>query len=236
MTDSTITQLRTVAGRTTNVDDHIVIHLAADELAQWGRSFELYWKAAQRGTALWRAVNPGNDLVLPDTGEMVAWLIGEVDRLHTRLEANFAWQVIDGVKTKIAVEPGSIPDGIDCRDETIRQQDARIKELTERLRRPAPAADEGAVQRVIEAGEIAGYLFTRRQAEGIANAALAAADGADGVEGLREALRSAVTLMDCLLPSIDGFRPHEGLGLILDKGKRALAAADAGARDGDQHG
>ena len=52
----------------------------------------------------------------------------------TRLEANFAWQIIDGVKTKITVEPGSIPDGIECRDETIRQQDTRIKELSLRKR------------------------------------------------------------------------------------------------------
>lgn len=61
--------------------------------------------------------------------EKMPALLGEVDALRTRLEMDFAWQIIDGVKTKVKVEPGSIPDGIDCRNETIKLQDGHIKEL-----------------------------------------------------------------------------------------------------------
>jgi hypothetical protein len=69
--------------------------------------------------------------------EVLPTLLTEIERLTyqnelllDRLEANFAWQFIDGVKTKVKVEPGSIPDGIDCRDETIKLQDAHIERLT----------------------------------------------------------------------------------------------------------
>lgn len=52
----------------------------------------------------------------------------ENERLHTRLEDNFCWQSVNGKWVKIAVEPGSMPDGIECRDETIRQLQCRLKE------------------------------------------------------------------------------------------------------------
>ncbi len=53
----------------------------------------------------------------------------EIKRLHTRLEDNFAFDK-DG--NKISVEPGSIPDGIACRDETIRGLETQIERLTSR--------------------------------------------------------------------------------------------------------
>jgi hypothetical protein len=57
-----------------------------------------------------------------------------VTELETRLETNAVWQMIDGKMTRVAVEPGSIPDGIECRDETIKLQDKHIAELRERVR------------------------------------------------------------------------------------------------------
>ena len=56
-------------------------------------------------------------------------LMDENDRLHCRLEDNCVWRTISGKWIKQAVEPGSIPDGIECRDETIRLLQDRIKEL-----------------------------------------------------------------------------------------------------------
>lgn len=50
----------------------------------------------------------------------------ENERLHERLEDNFAF---NSNGERVAFEPGTIPDGIECRDETIRQQDERIKRL-----------------------------------------------------------------------------------------------------------
>lgn len=54
---------------------------------------------------------------------------GEIDGLNTRLENNFAFRTVDDVMTRIVVVPGTIPDGIECRDETIRLQDKYVKEL-----------------------------------------------------------------------------------------------------------
>ncbi|MCC2649862.1 MAG: hypothetical protein K0R61_47 [Microvirga sp.] len=54
---------------------------------------------------------------------------GEISRLQERLEMTHVWQMIDGKMARVEVEPGSIPDGIECRDETIRLQDKEIKRL-----------------------------------------------------------------------------------------------------------
>jgi len=43
---------------------------------------------------------------------------------YTRLEANF---YIDGNGNRVACEVGSIPDGIACRDETIKQLDSALE-------------------------------------------------------------------------------------------------------------
>lgn len=50
----------------------------------------------------------------------------EVERLSERLENNRMFNA-DG--ERVEVEPGTIPDGIECRDETIRQQDRQIAQL-----------------------------------------------------------------------------------------------------------
>jgi hypothetical protein len=50
-----------------------------------------------------------------------------VGQLQERLEMNHAWQMVDGEMVRVEVEPGSIPDGIECRDETIRLQDRAIE-------------------------------------------------------------------------------------------------------------
>lgn len=59
----------------------------------------------------------------------LAQAMGEIDRLRERLEMTHAWQTVDGKMVRVAVEPGSIPDGIECRDETIRLQDREIARL-----------------------------------------------------------------------------------------------------------
>ena len=53
------------------------------EQAEHEASFNLNWEAEMRGVALWREGNPGHDLVMPDKGEMVAWLLDEMRSLET---------------------------------------------------------------------------------------------------------------------------------------------------------
>lgn len=59
-----------------------------------------------------------------------ALLREEIARLHERLEDN---HVFDGDGSRIEVEPGSIPDGIEARDTTIKIQDENIDRLRARL-------------------------------------------------------------------------------------------------------
>ncbi len=54
----------------------------------------------------------------------------EVVALQDRLEMRHVWQIgPDGQKVRVEVEPGSIPDGIACRDETIRLLDQKCAAL-----------------------------------------------------------------------------------------------------------
>lgn len=63
----------------------------------------------------------------------------EIARLRERLEVTFAYDLSG---KRIEVLAGSIPDGIACRDETIKMQDAEIA----RLREAALAAQNAAPQ------------------------------------------------------------------------------------------
>jgi hypothetical protein len=64
---------------------------------------------------------------------LIAAQAREIAALHERLEDS---AVTDMKGNRIAVAPGSIPDGIECRDQTIRGQD----ELIDQLRRDLAAA------------------------------------------------------------------------------------------------
>ncbi len=84
----------------------------------------------------------------------LARLRAENARLHTRLEDNFCF---DAKGNRNDVEPGSIPDGIACRDETIRVQDAEITALRHDIERQVQAAsdlanDAARYQRIREHG------------------------------------------------------------------------------------
>jgi DNA repair exonuclease SbcCD ATPase subunit len=61
----------------------------------------------------------------------------QIKKLHARLEMDHAFVMDDlttGELRRIEIEPGIIPDGIECRDDTIRLQDEQIERLvTERV-------------------------------------------------------------------------------------------------------
>lgn len=65
-------------------------------------------------------------------------LQGEIEKLHTRLEDNFAYKAVEGKEglQRYAVLPGSIPDGIECRNTTIELLEGRIRELEKKLAEP----------------------------------------------------------------------------------------------------
>lgn len=53
----------------------------------------------------------------------------EIERLHERLEDNYYF---DAQGNRISCEPGSIPDGIECRDQLIRHLEQEIQQLKSR--------------------------------------------------------------------------------------------------------
>lgn len=59
---------------------------AADEIEDYDRSFDLYWRAEQRGCALWREAGEGRELIMPDKAKMTQFLLEEIDRLKAALE------------------------------------------------------------------------------------------------------------------------------------------------------
>ncbi len=77
----------------------------------------------------------GQFLVAAQPRNIIA-LLDEVTRCHARLEIDCIYQTVGKEFGKVAVpyaERGSIPDGIECRDETIRLQDEQIKALRTKL-------------------------------------------------------------------------------------------------------
>lgn len=91
--------------------------------------------------------------------------------LEDRLEMRHAW--VNG--ERIAVPPGSVPDGIDCRNETIRQQDRRIAELEREVERLTEARDD-LDQAALNACRLAVEADTAAYARGFAAAREAAAE------------------------------------------------------------
>jgi hypothetical protein len=71
--------------------------------------------------------------------------LAEVELLNTRLERNYAFDK-DG--NRIQVKPGDVPDGIDCRDETIRGLQQCIKELEEGLTKLQYIGDENSCEEI----------------------------------------------------------------------------------------
>lgn len=49
--------------------------------AELQETFDMRWNADMRAVAMWRAENPGNDLVLPDHADLVVWLLDQADAL-----------------------------------------------------------------------------------------------------------------------------------------------------------
>lgn len=95
-----------------------------------------------------------------------ATLRAEVERLHDRLEDN---RTFDTQGNRVPCEPGTIPDGIECRDETIRVQQRELERLQADWRRMrdemngAYAAAKGWMDEVarLTAGDLAEGAVSR---------------------------------------------------------------------------
>lgn len=56
-----------------------------ERLREYEASFQMHWDADQKGIKLWQEAHPGSDLTWPDHAEMVAWMLGEIERLREDL-------------------------------------------------------------------------------------------------------------------------------------------------------
>ena len=78
-------------------------------------------------------------------------LLAEIDRCHARLEIDRVWHATTGgdVPKRVSyAERNTIPDGIECRDETIKMQDERIKALEAKVAAARNAALDEAERTV----------------------------------------------------------------------------------------
>lgn len=66
----------------------LIAHIRAQsaELAERDETFDLHWRAEMRGVEAWRHANPGNDLVLPDTGHLTTWLLDQWQAAERRAQ------------------------------------------------------------------------------------------------------------------------------------------------------
>ena len=65
-----------------------------------------------------------------DAADLIERQAAEIERLNERLENNHVYNTSG---ERVDVCPGSIPDGISCRDETIKGQDEMIRRLRSEL-------------------------------------------------------------------------------------------------------
>ena len=81
-----------------------------EEIEEYHYLFDLHHKRTVEATQLWRQAHPGNELVSPDTGKMLEWLLGEMTRLREALE-NFRGLrhqlEHDGLRHWIRLDPDS---------------------------------------------------------------------------------------------------------------------------------
>lgn len=89
-------------------------------------------------------------------------LLEEVKMLSERLEITHVWQTVEGVLTKVPVPEGAdFPDGIACRDETIKLLEANRDHLRERV-----AELEEALKGVAHIGELIEHPTSHQETRG----------------------------------------------------------------------
>lgn len=64
----------------------MVIMALLDRIEEYEGLFALQQRRMQEATTAWRRAHPGNDLVQPDLGSLLTWLLGRIEELKTRLK------------------------------------------------------------------------------------------------------------------------------------------------------
>lgn len=67
-----------VEGRLLCVPERLLHDLIEDSV-EMNSLFELQWTRMREATDLWRHHNPGNDLVMPDLGKLLTWLMEQME-------------------------------------------------------------------------------------------------------------------------------------------------------------
>jgi hypothetical protein len=55
------------------------------EVGELQEVFDFQWRANMRAVEMWRAANPGNDLVLPDSAKLTVWMLERNEALTAKL-------------------------------------------------------------------------------------------------------------------------------------------------------
>jgi hypothetical protein len=121
-----------------------------EELLRLIERAEQHVYALNRGDAKWRMRVPvdeeDSDMTIcaaltaaRNAAALIASLSAQVAAANERLENNRVYRLNKETKEmeRVEVEPGSVPDGIECRDATIRLLDDHIKSLSAQVKREA---------------------------------------------------------------------------------------------------
>jgi len=109
--------------------------------------------------------NIANAALIANAPSDLAALLEENERLHERLEDNHVFlRNADGEMVREDVAPGSIPDGIECRDATIKLQDEQIGRLRAQIAALTAAAEGARAGAIEEAAALADAAVARHEA------------------------------------------------------------------------
>jgi hypothetical protein len=56
------------------------------QLGEYDRLFEVQWRRMMEAITLWRRANPGNELVMPDLGDLLTWMMNRMRTLEAKLQ------------------------------------------------------------------------------------------------------------------------------------------------------
>ena len=77
-----------IEGACTGFDARRKLTVAArEQIAEFEQMLDMVRQADRRGVDMWREANPGNEMVLPDRGDLVAWLVGRFAELEEHQKA-----------------------------------------------------------------------------------------------------------------------------------------------------
>jgi hypothetical protein len=112
-------------------DAALRIEALTAEVGELQEVFDSQWRANMRAVEMWRAANPGNDLVLPDSARLTVWMLERIEALTAKVKLMDDLDVINGEKIEALTE--QLKTVLDREAATTARYDAKTDELEAKL-------------------------------------------------------------------------------------------------------